>query len=78
MKKITLIAIALTAFSITSCKKDRACKCTYTNSQGNVTTEELTYTKIKKSDAKDACSNYTSTNTSGNNTSTYKQECELK
>lgn len=38
MKKITLIAIALSTLSFISCKKDRTCTCTSTpTSQTNVT-----------------------------------------
>lgn len=57
MKKITLLAIALVAISVTSCKKDRTCSCTVTdNSPGSTTSEyKVVYKKITKSNAKAAC-----------------------
>ncbi len=89
MKKITLFAFAVAALSLASCKKDRTCQCTYTQTgTTNVTshTEDITYTKIKKADAKYNCDkstvNSTSTQTNGNVTTTtsssYVSNCKLK
>lgn len=85
MKKITLFAFAAAALSFASCKKDRTCECTYTQSgSSNVTshTEKLTYTKARKSDAKYMCDKVTYTNTytssSGSSTSSSTSDCKLK
>ena len=51
MKKLLFISIIACAF-LASCKKDRVCTCTTT---GGGTAQVITYTKITKSDAKDAC-----------------------
>lgn len=83
MKKILLIAACLGLVTLTSCKKDRLCKCTvtYTSPSGNTTTDldqNTTYTDIKKSDAKTRCQNYTTTYVSqSGGTSTTKGECKL-
>lgn len=78
MKKITVLAVALLAISFASCKKDRVCKCTDTDSNGDVTVYEATLVKSSKGDAKDACSNSSHTETSGGQTGTSKTDCELK
>lgn len=78
MKTIKLIFATVCVISLASCKKDRTCECTYTNSNGKASTYTVTYTKIKKGDAKDACSNTSSSETSGGDTSTDKTECKLK
>ena len=53
MKKVLgIAAIALFAFSFASCKKDYTCTCT--DSTGTVT--KVTYEKVKKADAEEACS----------------------
>lgn len=85
MKKITLFAFAAAALSFASCKKDRTCECTYTQSGStNVTshTEKLTYTKARKSDAKYMCDKVTYTNTytssGGSSTSSSTSDCKLK
>lgn len=84
MKKITLMAFAIVAFSITSCKKDYVCECTTTttDSSGDVTTDPMdntTYRDIKKSDAKSHCqkSTYVFVN-DGGGTSTIVSDCKLK
>lgn len=85
MKKIALFAFAAAALSLASCKKDRTCECTYTQSgTTNVTsnTEKITYTKAKKSDAKYFCDKVTNTNTytnsGGSSTGTSTSDCKLK
>lgn len=85
MKKITLFAFAAVALSLASCKKDRTCECTYTQSgTTNMTshTENTTYTKVRKSDAKYMCDKvtYTQTNTNpgGSSTGTSTSDCKLK
>ncbi len=85
MKKITLFAFAVVALSLASCKKDRTCECTYTQSgTTNVTsnTENITYTKVRKSDAKYFCDKVTNTNTytssGGSSTGTSTSDCKLK
>jgi len=84
MKKITLLAFALVAFSITSCKKERVCECTttYTASNGNITTnpnDNVTYKDIKKSDAKSLCQKSTDISVDANGaTNTTVHDCKLK
>jgi hypothetical protein len=85
MKKITLLAAVVVAVSFASCKKDRTCECTYTNSGStNVSshTSSTVITKVKKSDAKYLCTkdSETSTYTNGNNTNTNTSvaDCKLK
>lgn len=82
MKKITLFAFAVAALSLASCKKDRTCECTHTNStttvaqNGNSTTvsstsnSTTTIKEIKKGEAKVVCQKMTSTNTYPNNSNT--------
>lgn len=49
--KLLLLSIFIVAL-LASCRKDRICTCT---SIGSTTTTTVTYTKITKSEAKDAC-----------------------
>jgi hypothetical protein len=84
MKKILIVTACLGLISLSSCKKDRVCECTntYTNSNGNVTTDpvaNVTYKDVKKGDAKTICQKSTSTyvNQSGG-TSTSVNDCKLK
>jgi len=71
MKKILLVA-AVAAFTITSCKKDRTCECTFTDkTDGSV--EKITYTiKTTKKKMNDACDGYAV------ETSYDKVSCEVK
>lgn len=85
MKKIALFSFAVVALSLASCKKDRTCECTYTQSgTTNVTshTESTTYTKIKKSDAKYLCTKdsrtYTQTGVGYSSTGSSMSDCKLK
>ena len=58
MKKVSgLIAVAaiLIALTVTSCKKDYNCECTYTSTNGTKTVTPHTLSNSKKSDAKAAC-----------------------
>lgn len=84
MKKITLMAIAIIALGLGSCKKDFTCECTmtYTSPSGNVTTDPMyntTYRDMKKSDAKSRCQKETDidVDTDGR-TSTTVYDCKLK
>jgi hypothetical protein len=77
MKKLLLITAAFNLFIITSCKKDRTCKCTYDD--GDITTTE--FFKVRKKDARLNCmSNQTTTYDSKTATSSTgrKRTCELK
>lgn len=53
MKKITLLAAVIAAFTFTSCKKDYTCECSVT-SNGLTVTGSTTIKDTKKK-AKDAC-----------------------
>jgi hypothetical protein len=84
MKKILLLTACVGLISLTSCKKDHVCECTntYTNSNGNVTTDpvaNVTYKDVKNGDAKSLCQKSTSTyvNHSGG-TTTSVNDCKLK
>jgi hypothetical protein len=80
MKKISILAVAALALSFASCKKERACECTFTSSTpgSTATTETVTYTKISKGDAKFACQKRVNVNTNPANTSTFTEDCKLK
>ena len=55
MKKlISLAIIAGFVFTISSCKKDYTCECTYDNAGTSLTTS-TPYEKVKKSDAEESC-----------------------
>jgi hypothetical protein len=51
MKKVLLITV-LAGLSFASCKKDYTCTCTGDNGFTSISN----YSKVKKADAKDACS----------------------
>jgi len=53
MKKITLLAAVIAAFTFASCKKDYTCECTATS--GGVSISASTTIKDTKKKAKDAC-----------------------
>ncbi|MFN5459703.1 MAG: hypothetical protein ACK5AY_07325 [Bacteroidota bacterium] len=79
MKKISLIAFAIICITLISCKKDRVCECTITDSSGT-STANVTYFDARKSDARLWCTsnsyqyeNLTPTASSGS-----KTVCKLK
>jgi len=89
MKK-TLLIVALASFAMVSCKKERTCTCTTTDTaaNGTVTTGQpyvTVYKKIKGGDAKNDCMSTNSENTNSYTsggvtvTSTTKSDtkCEL-
>ena len=83
MKKITLLAVACVAISLTSCKKDRDCECvnTYTSANGTTTTSPATittYKKISKADAKTQCTKLVFSDTGSGGTTTSTNDCKLK
>jgi len=84
MKKITLVAIAIIAFSMSSCKKDYVCACTttQTDQSGDVTTnpvDNTTYRDVKKTDAKSRCQKATEVDVNSNGgTTTTVYDCKLK
>lgn len=53
MKKMTLLAAVVVAFTFASCKKDYTCECTATS--GGVSVSATTTIKDTKKKAKDAC-----------------------
>lgn len=83
MKKTTLIMACLGLLSLASCKKDRSCTCTTTYTHGNgpnntyTETTNATLTKISKGDAKNACSNSSSTTNEGGSTDITVRTCKL-
>lgn len=84
MKKFTLMAVAVFALGLTSCKKDFVCECTntYTSSGGTTTTDpaaNVTYRDVKKGEAKSLCQKTTVVNVgAGGGTSTEVNDCKLK
>ncbi len=75
MKKVLLFVAVVSAISFASCKKDRVCTCTQTESSvpGSYTTI-TTFTKAKKGDARAACLSSTIVE----NGKTYTKTCSLK
>lgn len=86
MKKTTLLVAVMISAAFVSCKKDRVCSCTtntattkvITSSSGTKTetsssssTDELTYTKARKGDAKSACVSYKQTDNDTYTVATY-------
>jgi len=67
MKKIAPVAIIalIGALSLTSCKKEYTCSCSYTVNGTTQTSEVKSGVKISKKDAKTWCNAYTSTAWSG-------------
>lgn len=57
MKKITVLALVALTLSISSCKKDRRCTCTYNKTGSSSTsTEIITYINVTKKSALATCS----------------------
>lgn len=55
------MAVLVLAFSLSSCKKDRTCTCTYTHSgSSNVDSQVTTYDKVTKKTALATCNSGTS------------------
>ncbi|MES2764134.1 MAG: hypothetical protein V4677_18095 [Bacteroidota bacterium] len=84
MKKITLLLIITIGAGFASCKKDRVCECTntYTDSNGDVTTNpeaDITIREVNKREGKDLCQKTTRTYVNPNGgTSTDVYDCKLK
>ncbi|MFN5182986.1 MAG: hypothetical protein ACK5D5_08170 [Bacteroidota bacterium] len=56
MKKVTIFATALLGVALISCKKDRVCECTETDSlTGATSTYKVTYYDSRKKDARLLC-----------------------
>jgi hypothetical protein len=57
MKKLflSIAALAFIATSMTSCKKDYSCDCTYDDGTGTMVTEKTPIKDAKKKDAEEAC-----------------------
>jgi hypothetical protein len=78
MKKVTLFAAVLTAFTFASCEKERDCTCTTTNAYAGTSTsstQTIVYKDVTKKQAKTLCASYTTTDASGTTTT---QDCKLK
>ena len=78
MKKVVLFAAVLSAMSFASCKKERDCTCTVTETQpGQIATSYTstrTYKDVKKSQAKTLCAGWTETSPGGTVTTA---DCKL-
>lgn len=79
MKKILLIA-AVAGLAMASCKKDYTCECTSTDTApgSTTTTSKKTIKEATKRQAKANCFSYSTDYTSGSNTYTQTNDCELK
>ena len=56
MKKLLFLAVAIASVtSLSSCKKDYTCSCTYDDGLGGTGTFAAEYTGVKKADAEEAC-----------------------
>lgn len=56
MKKLSILTVAVLAISFASCKKDRVCTCTVTQTGSTVSGSYVTtMTKVSKGTAKKAC-----------------------
>ncbi len=61
MKKIIVLTLAVAAFSLASCNKNRTCTCSYTNSgSSSVDTRVTTYNEVSKKSAEANCTSGTS------------------
>ncbi|MGZ3905027.1 MAG: hypothetical protein ACXVC6_15100 [Bacteroidia bacterium] len=84
MKKVFLIGAALTAFAFTSCKKDRICTCSGTESYGSGSSSSysssVTYKKVTKREGRLFCGGggRKGTSTSGSSVYTVDETCTLK
>lgn len=80
MKKGLLFIAVISAFSFASCKKDRVCTCTDTNTfpGSTPTTSVTTYTDAKKGSARAACTSYSITQEILGTPYTFTSTCELK
>jgi len=80
MKNLLLTLTVFAVVGLTSCKKDRVCTCTNTDTApgSTTTTTETTILKEKKGVAKAACVKKTEEYTSGSNTYVMTQDCKLK
>ncbi|MDD2411420.1 MAG: hypothetical protein RBS19_03555 [Bacteroidales bacterium] len=60
MKKtlVLLTVFAISAIAMSSCKKDYVCECNYTSYLGTPERAEIPYNNSTKSQAEDACTNY--------------------
>jgi hypothetical protein len=77
MKKVALFAAVVTAISMTSCVKERDCKCTTTYSYAGASTsstQTIVYKDVTKKQGKTLCASYTSTDENG---ATTTQDCKL-
>ncbi|MES2515863.1 MAG: hypothetical protein V4580_17040 [Bacteroidota bacterium] len=75
MKKITLLAAAVVALSLASCKKDYTCECTKTGPNGT-SSESHNTGKMKLGDAQTRCNEGDASNEVLGET--YTTECTIK
>jgi hypothetical protein len=80
MKKIIFASCALGLLAFASCKKDRTCECTSTDTAPGSTSSTVTATLIdaSKGDAKRICASTSSTYTVSGTTYTKTNTCKLK
>jgi hypothetical protein len=78
MKKVILSAAVIAAIFMSSCVKERDCKCSTTTSYAgasSTSSETIVYKDVTKKQAKTLCVGYTTTNDAGYTTT---KDCELE
>ncbi|MGZ3864058.1 MAG: hypothetical protein ACXVPN_13190 [Bacteroidia bacterium] len=78
MKKLTFIALGAFALAATSCKKDRTCTCTVTDSSGSTTHTVVVKNATKKSIKSGACYSGTLSFNVGGSSFASNQSCTIK
>ena len=83
MKKIILLSVAVAAFSLSSCRKDRTCTCTTTDISSGTTDVSSTVQLVGHATSREAkkesnCYSTQSTITESGNTTSETRDCTLK
>ncbi len=80
MKKITYLSIVFAGLAFASCKKDRTCECTMTNTipGSSATTTKQTIIGASKRQAMANCVSWTTEETIGGTKFTFNADCTLK
>ncbi|MGZ3902350.1 MAG: hypothetical protein ACXVC6_01555 [Bacteroidia bacterium] len=78
MKKLTFIAVGMIALAATSCKKDRTCTCTESDSSGTTTHTIVVKNATKKSVKSGACYSGNLSFNFGGSSYTGTRSCTIK
>lgn len=77
MKKLFILSLILGAATLTSCKKDYTCTCTYTSAGSPSSTSKLTIKEVTKKQAEAKCNSGDQTFTASGFGFTQTQACTL-